>query len=90
LTLGDFSLLDDKPQRPFDAYFQQWLETYARMHCKPSSVDRYSCAFHLFLLPAFGNKDIAAITRDDVKRLTYDTHLRGKHQNTIKATLTPR
>jgi integrase len=22
LTLGDFTLLDDKPQRPFDEYFQ--------------------------------------------------------------------
>src|SRR5713101_7269847 len=37
LTLGDFSLLDEKSQRPFDAYFRNWLDTYARAHCKASS-----------------------------------------------------
>jgi len=34
LKLGDFSLLDEKPQRPFDVYFKNWLETYVKAHCK--------------------------------------------------------
>jgi len=34
LTLGDFTLLDEKPQRPFDAYFRNWLDTYVKAHCK--------------------------------------------------------
>ena len=30
LTLGDFSLLDEKPLRPFDAYFHNWLDTWSQ------------------------------------------------------------
>src|SRR3989442_9907561 len=58
LILGDFTLLDDKPQRPLNEYFRQWLETYVRLHCKPSTVDRYQQSFRLFLLPALGSKDL--------------------------------
>lgn len=62
---------------------------YVRLHCKPSTVDRYQQSFRLFLRPAFGSKDIDAITRGDIKKLVYDLHMRGKHRNTVKATLTP-
>src|SRR5262249_16497225 len=68
LTLGDFLLLDEKPQRPFDAYFRNWLDTYVQANCKESTRDAYESSFRLYLLPAFGQKDIGAITREDVKK----------------------
>jgi integrase len=60
------------PLYPFDAYFQQWLEGYARTHCKASTLAGYRHAFELYLRPSFGNRDLAAITRADVKQLAFD------------------
>src|SRR5712691_6517919 len=89
LTLGDFTLLDDKPQRPFDAYFQHWLETYVTAHCKARTCDLYEAAFRLYLLPAFGQKDVTAITREQVKQLAYGLLAQGKSRGTAKGVLTP-
>jgi len=74
LTLGDVGLLEDSeaPRRPFDAYFQGWLDTYVRAHCKDSTYAGYETAFRLYLKPQFEQRDISGITRDDVKRLAYD------------------
>lgn len=89
LKLGDLGVLNEKPPRPFDVYFHQWLNTYVKAHCKESTRDRYQRAFHLSLFPAFGQKDITMITRDDVKRLAYSMLAQGKSRNTVKAALTP-
>jgi len=73
LTLGDVGLLEeaDEPQRPFGAYFKNWLDTYVKTHCKPATYDSYETAFRVHLEPRFGARDITAITRDDVKQLAY-------------------
>src|SRR5215510_16085822 len=63
LTLGDFSLLEEKPQRPFDTYFRTWLDTYVKAHCKERTYDLYESVFRLYLLPTFGHRDIGTITR---------------------------
>src|SRR5215510_10717228 len=89
LTLGDFTLLDEKPQRPFDAYFRNWLDTYVKAHCKARTVDLYEDAFRLYLLPTFGQRDIAVITREEVKRLAYGLMGQDKRRSTVKAVLTP-
>jgi len=89
LTLGDFSLLDEKQPRPFDEYFRQWLKTYAETHCKPSTVSGYEAAFRLYLLPCFKQKDIGEITREEVKKLAYELLAAGKSRSYVKATLAP-
>lgn len=89
LTLGDFSLLDDKPHRPFDTYFQNWLDTYVKAHCKERTYDLYMDIFRIHLLPHFGQKDITAITREEVKRLAYGLLAQGKSRSTTKGVLTP-
>jgi integrase len=89
LTLGDFSLLDEKPQRPFDAYFRNWLETYARAHCKPSTLYVYEEAFRLYLLPALRQKDITKVTREEVKTLIYRLLADGKSRSTANNVLAP-
>src|SRR5262245_36771679 len=58
LTLGDFAILEEKPLRPFDAYFQNWLDTYVKGHCKERTYDLYAQMHRLYLLPHFGQKDI--------------------------------
>lgn len=90
LLLGEFDLNKDEVKaRPFDAYFTNWLDTYAKAHCKPSTVDRYTRTFRLYLSPAFKLKDLGAITRDDVKKLVYELIGAGKSRNSVKAVLTP-
>src|SRR5262249_58983141 len=68
LTLGDFSLLEEKPLRPFDEYFRQWLDTYVKAHCKERTYDLYEAAFRLHLLPTFGQRDMAGIRRAKAKK----------------------
>jgi integrase len=89
LTLGDFTLLDDKPQRPFDVYFRHWLDTYVTAHCKERTYDLYEAAFRLYLLPTFGQKDITAITREEVKMLAYTLLAQGKSRSTVSNVLAP-
>jgi len=89
LKLGDFSLSDEKPQRSFDAYFRNWLDTYVKAHCKERTSYLYEAAFRLYLLPAFGQKDIATITREEVKTLAYDLLARRKQRSTVAGVLTP-
>ncbi|MGE0685010.1 MAG: tyrosine-type recombinase/integrase [Candidatus Binatia bacterium] len=82
-------MLNEKPPRPFAVYFHHWLNIYVKAHCKESTRDRYQRAFHLSLFPAFRQKDITMITREDVKRLAYSMLAQGKSRNTVKAALTP-
>ena len=89
LTLGDFTLLDDKPQRPFEAYFRNWLDTYVKAHCKERTYEIYETAYRLYLQPAFGQKDIAVITREEVKTLAYTLLAQQKSRSTVKNVLAP-
>jgi integrase len=82
LKLGDFSLLDEKPQRPFDEYFRTWLDTYVKAHCKERTYDLYEDVFRIYLLPHFGQKDINDISREEVKRLAYGLLAQGKSRPT--------
>src|SRR5262249_5993938 len=45
LALGDFGVMEEKERRPFDVYFRDWLETYVRANCKPSTYACYETAF---------------------------------------------
>lgn len=89
IALGQFEIKDEQQRRPFDTYFQTWLETYAKVHCKESTADRYQRTFRLYLSPAFKQKDLGAISRDDVKKLVYTLFSEGKSRNSVKAALTP-
>jgi len=89
LLLGQFDLSKAEHHRPFDVYFTNWLETYAKAHCKASTVDRYQRTFRLYLSPALKGKDLGAISRDDVKKLVYAMVSAGKSRNSVKAALTP-
>ena len=93
LARGDLGLTIERERRPFDAYWRSWLDSYALAHVKRSTYDGYEATGRLYLIPAFGSKDICDITRDDVKRLTQTliaTEWRGGKRlawATIKAVL---
>jgi len=89
ITLGQFEIKDERQRRPFEVYCRNWLDTYARAHCKASTVSIYETAFRLYLLPAFGQKDLSGITREEVKNLTYDLLAKGKTRSTVKNVLAP-
>src|SRR5262245_61573037 len=89
LTLGDFSLLEEKPLRPFDEYFRQWLDTYVKAHCKERTYDLYEAALRLHLLPTFGQRDMAEIRREEVKKLLYGLLAQGKSRSTVNSVLAP-
>src|SRR5215510_9584997 len=89
LTLGDFSILEEKQRRPFAPAFRVWLDLYAKVHCKPSTVRGYTLAFSTYLEPRFKDKDVGAITRGDIQRLVFEMQESGKSRGYIKATLAP-
>ncbi|MEO8601253.1 MAG: hypothetical protein ABI629_01620 [bacterium] len=64
-------------KRAFGAYWDQWLDTYAREHCKASTLAGYELVGRLYLKPTFGARDLTEIRREDVKTLAYD-RLAGK------------
>jgi integrase len=92
LKLGELHLGDpteERPARPFGAYFQNWLDTYAKNHCKRSTYAGYEAAFRLYLKPRFGERDLAEITRPEVKQLANEMLAQGKSRSTVKMTLAP-
>lgn len=89
IALGQFEIKDEQQRRPFDVYFRNWLETYVKAHCKERTYDLYAAAFRLYLLPAFGQKDITAITREEVKKLAYGMLAQGKSRSTVNNVLAP-
>ena len=89
LVLGEFEIADERDRRPFAEVFRHWLDTYAQAHCKASTVAGYETAFRVYLCPCFGHKEIADITREEVKTLAYEMLAQGKSRSYVKATLAP-
>lgn len=89
LALGALGIGDDRTRRPFAAYYREWRDSYVRTHCKPATYVSYDVAFRRYLSPAFGDTDIADITRDEVKRLAYSMLAQGRARSTVRATLAP-
>ena len=75
LTLGEFDLLDDKPQVPtFQEYAEKWLGQYVAIACKPSSQRIIRGVVRNHLTPYFGIKDLRSITRSQVTSFLAEKH----------------
>jgi hypothetical protein len=48
---------------------EDWLQTYAQVHCKPSTYRGYKRAITQHLIPAFGERPLHLLKRDEIKRL---------------------
>lgn len=50
------------------AYLEDWLKTYAKAHCKPSTYRGYQRSIEKQLIPAFGQYLLHHLKREQVKR----------------------
>jgi hypothetical protein len=71
LRLGDTGMLgfNKEPVLTFNAYADKWMRDYARVECKKSTAQSYEGVLRQYLRPAFGNKPLNEIRRDDLKEM---------------------
>jgi len=58
----------DQAMPTVKSYLEDWLNTYAKVHCKPSTYRGYKRAIEEQLLPAFGEHQLHMLKREHVKR----------------------
>jgi integrase len=79
----------DQQMPTVKGYMSEWLQTYAKVHCKPSTYRGYERAIHQHLIPAFGDKPLHELKREHVKRLIAEQMNSQKARNTIQNYLVP-
>ena len=79
----------DQAMPTVKAYLEDWLEVYAKVHCKPSTYRGYKRAVENHLVPAFGVTPLHLLKREDVKRLIARLSKDGSSKGTIKKCLVP-
>ena len=86
IALERFNLETPEERRPlsFRQYAERWMKQHVEMNCKPETARNYRYALDVNLLPALGDKDIRAITRDDVKTLCFDMKQKGLSPGVVK------
>ncbi len=70
-------------------YLIEWLETHARVHCKPSTYRGYRRAIEKHLIPTFGDRPLHLLKREEVKRFIAIQIGEGKARGTIQNYLVP-
>ena len=71
------------------AYFKEWLTTYAEIHCKPATATDYRGALENHIFPALGDRKLHEVSRGDVKRLIASLAGKGLKKQSIHNVLTP-
>ncbi len=71
------------------AYLTDWLSIYAKVHCKPSTYRGYERAVEKHIVPAFGERPLHLLRREDVKRLIAKLTADGMARGTIQNCLVP-
>ncbi len=88
LILGDFDLQDKSPEK-FRDYAERWVDTYAKVHLKESTIREYGSVIKHHLNPAFDNLSITDITREAIKRLIAEKVEAGLSRGTIRNIIAP-
>ena len=65
-------------------YLMDWLEEYAKVNCKISTYEDYERAIRIELIPAFGNRPLDRLKREDVSRFIATKVDKGKARSTIR------
>lgn len=85
LAEGDFGVDKEQPEaKPFNAYFESWLNGYGPTRLKPSTQELYWSTFKCHLKPFFGETDLTKITREQVKRFLYDKVAAGLSRDHVR------
>lgn len=70
-------------------YCEDWLSTYADVHCKPRTAQSYRRALTLHVYLALGDRRFDQVSRADIKRLIAELSNKGLKKQTIHNILTP-
>lgn len=79
----------DQTMPTVKVYLGGWLETYAKVHCKTSTYRGYKRAIEQHLIPAFGDRPLHLLKRDEIKRLIARQIEAKKARGTIQNYLVP-
>jgi integrase len=79
----------DQQMPTVEEYLQEWLSTYAEVHCKPTTARGYRLWLTNHIFPAFGNRQLHEVSRADIKRLIAHLVEKGLNKHTIHNILTP-
>jgi integrase len=90
ISLGQFEIKDEKTQVPsFDEYGERWLNTYAKVHLKPGTWQKYANDFRLHLKPTLGHKRLNEITRQNLRDLIATKRDAGLAWNSVRNLICP-
>jgi hypothetical protein len=78
----------DQSMPTVKVYLKEWLTSYAKVHCKPTTARSYESALELHVYPALGERRLNEVTRVDIKRLIADLMGKGLKKQTIHNILT--
>jgi integrase len=88
LALGDMGFLAEASGLTFEQYSQRWLKQHAEVELKPSTVASYAQLLRLYVLPRFGQLQVTAIERGQVKDFLGDWSAKGElSRNTLRLML---
>jgi integrase len=88
LALGDLGFLAEPSGLTFEQYSQRWLKQHAAVELKPSTVASYEQLLRLYVLPRFGQLQVTAIERGQVKDFLGDWSAKGElSRNTLRLML---
>ena len=73
----------------FTEYADRWMDTYAKVHLKPGTWQKYANDFRLHLKPTFGMKRLDQITRQDLRDLIAAKREAGLAWNSVRNLICP-
>lgn len=78
---GKIDYSGGNPEKSFKSVAEEWLDMI-KPQLKPSSVAKYRNILDLHLIPLLGSKNITAITRQDIQKLSIDLLTTGSVKST--------
>ena len=79
----------DQKMPTVEEYLLDWLHTHAKVNCKISTYEGYEQIIRIQLIPAFGNRVINHVKREDIARFISHWADKGKSRSTIRNYLAP-
>lgn len=83
LALGEFNILD-KEQIPFRQYAAEWLTGTIQPTRTPSTMERYRGILAQHIVPEIGHKNLADISRADIRRVLAHVHKKGLSHSSVR------
>ena len=86
LALGDIGVFNNSvPSFPrFGEYSDSWLESHAKLACKPSTIDGYESVLRQHIWPRFSSNRINEIRRNDIKEFIGHLLAKGLTRSSIR------